>query len=153
MRIYELVFIVKPDLPDDEIEAAVSSVQEAIEGGGGTIDKVDKWGKKRLAYRVKKYADGFYTLIQYRVEEASDLPKEIERRLRVADPVIKFMTIRIDEDLKKLEKARTKREARGAKKPQAASRPAPAAPSAPSSPTPGAPDASDDDDSGSEDKD
>jgi len=153
MRIYELVFIVKPDLPDDEVEVAVSSVQEAIESGGGTVDKVDKWGKKRLAYRVKKYADGYYVLIQYSLEEASDLPKEIERRLRVADPIIKFMTVRIDEDLKKLEKARARREARTAKKPQAAARPAPAAPGSPSSsPTPGAPQSAEGDKSGSSDQ-
>ena len=130
MRIYELVFICKPDLTEEAIDEQVAAVQTVIEEGGGKVDKTDKWGKKRLAYRVQKYADGIYVLIQYSLEENLDLPKEIERRLRVSDAVIKFLTVRIDEDLKRIAKAKAAREKRAARKPAAAApaRPAPARP-------------------------
>lgn len=147
MRIYELIFILKPDLPEEETEAAVTSVEEAITSGGGTIDKTDKWGKKRMAYKVQKYADGFYVLIQYSVDGQEGLPKEVERRLRVADSVIKFMTVRIDEDLKRLEKLKARRDARAAKKPQASTPAAPKSPSPAPAAVPGAPDSSSKDDS------
>ncbi len=141
MRIYELIFICKPDMTEEDIDTQVTAVQTAIEEGGGKIDKLEKWGKKRLAYRVQKYADGSYVLIQYSLEENLDLPKEIERRLRVADPVIKFLTVRIDEELKRIEKAKAAREKRTARKPAAAapSKPAPSKAESPGSPSPGAP--------------
>lgn len=142
MRIYELIFIVKPDLPEEEVDQAVAMVEEAITSGGGTIDKTDRWGKKRMAYKVQKYPDGIYTLIQYSVDGNQDLPKEIERRMRVADPIIKFMTVRIDEELKRLAKLKAIRDKRSANKPQsqAPERPAaPAKPAAPAQPAPAAP--------------
>lgn len=149
MRIYELIFIVKPDLPEEEVDQAVAMVEEAITSGGGTIDKTDRWGKKRLAYKVQKYADGIYTLIQYSVDGNQDLPKEIERRMRVNDAIIKFMTVRIDEELKRLAKLKAIRDKRAANKPQsqAPERPAapakPAEPAAPAQPEPAAPAESD----------
>lgn len=149
MRIYELIFIVKPDLPEEEVDQAVAMVEEAITSGGGTIDKTDRWGKKRLAYKVQKYADGIYTLIQYSVDSNQDLPKEIERRMRVNDAIIKFMTVRIDEELKRLAKLKAIRDKRAANKPQsqAPERPAapakPAEPAAPAQPEPAAPAESD----------
>ena len=111
MRIYELVFIAKPDLAEEDLDGVVDLVKQTIEAGGGAIEKTDKWGKRRLAYRVQKYWDGFYVLVQYTTGENQDLPKEIERRLRVTDHVIKFLTVRIDEDLKKLEKLKAQRDA------------------------------------------
>lgn len=141
MRIYELIFIIKPDIPDEEVDAAVEQCQGWITDGGGVIDKIDRWGKKNLAYEIRKYTQGYYVLIQYRLDENPAHSKEIERRLRVADAVIKFMTVRIDEDLKRAEKLKAKRAARNARKPQTSSpdrpphrapdRPAPAAPAQP----------------------
>jgi len=142
MRIYELVFIIRPDLPEDEINAAADLVQQAIEEGGAKIDKVDKWGKKRLAYKVRKHSEGHYFLIQYSLEENLDLPKEIERRMGVSDAVIKYLTIRIDDDLKRLAKLKARREARAARRPasSAPSRPqAPAKPATAAAAVPGAP--------------
>ena len=140
MRIYELIFIVKPDLPEEEVDQAVAMVEEAITSGGGTIDKTDRWGKKRLAYKVQKYSDGIYTLIQYSVDGNQDLPKEIERRMRVNDAIIKFMTVRIDEELKRLAKLKTIRDKRAASKPQSQAPERPAAPAKPAEPaTPAAP--------------
>lgn len=118
MRTYELIYIVKPDIPEEEIDGVAEMVQEVITSGGGTVDKVDKWGKRRLAYRVRKYQDAIYVLVQYGIEDdASELPKEIERRLRVADQVIKFMTVRVDEELKKAAKLKAQRDKRTQRRP------------------------------------
>lgn len=123
MRIYELIFIVKPDLPEEGTQAAIEQVKTVLTDGGATLDKVDEWGKRRLAYRVQGYADGYYVFIQYSADDKSTLPREVERRLRVADDVIKFMTIRIDEELKQLEKLKKRRDKRAANSPQRSSRP------------------------------
>jgi small subunit ribosomal protein S6 len=132
MRVYEVIFILRPDVPEEEIEQVVEQVKTAITSGGGTVDKVDQWGKRRLAYRVKRNTEGYYVLVQYSLETNAALAKEVERRLRVSDPVMKFLTVRIDEDLKRMEKLKAKRDKRTARKPSARS----AAPSAPAKPAP-----------------
>jgi small subunit ribosomal protein S6 len=116
MRIYETIFIVRPEAPDEEIDATLNQVTTTITEGQGTVDKVERWGKRELAYRVKRYKEGHYILVQYSVESNVALSKEIERRLKVTDTVIKYMTVRMDEDLKRMEKLRAKREQRAAKK-------------------------------------
>ena len=157
MRVYELVYIVKPDLPEEEVDATVSIVRETLEGGGATIDKEDKWGKRRLAYRVQKYEDGYYVLVQYSlVDDKSNagLPKEVERRLRVNDAVIKFMTVRIDEDLKRAEKAKKKREGRTSRRPSGGpGRPSSGGGSAQGPDAPGLPDDGDSKDDDADEKD
>jgi len=134
MRIYELIFIVKPDLPEAGTQAAIEQVKTALTDGGATLDKVDEWGKRRLAYRVQGYTDGYYVFIQYSADDKSTLPREVERRLRVADDVIKFMTIRIDEELQRLAKLKKRRDKRAANSPQRSPRP-----SGPRGSSPGAP--------------
>jgi len=136
MRTYEVIFILKPDLPEEEIEQLIEQVKTTITAGGGAIDKVDPWGKRRLAYRVRKYSEGYYVLIQYSLEGNAGVAKEVERRLRVSDPVIKFLTVRIDEDLKRMEKLKAKRDKRVARKPAARSAAASAAPGKPAPPEP-----------------
>src|SRR4029079_2415400 len=91
----------------------------------GTVDKVDKWGKRRLAYKVDKYREGAYVLFQF--SSGPETVKEFERLLRVSDLVIKFITVRIDETLKRLDKRKKEREKRAHRKATAA--PAPAQPS------------------------
>jgi len=125
-RIYEELFIVKPDVPEEELDQFVEQVRGVITSAGGTVDKVEKWGKRRLAYRIQKYREGSYVLFQFSAD--ARLVKELERRLRVADMVIKFLTVRIDETLKRLDKRKKEREKRAARKPQVAA-PAPAQPS------------------------
>jgi small subunit ribosomal protein S6 len=142
MRIYELIFICKPDLPEEEVQAQTETIQDAIESGNGKVAKAEQWGKKKLAYKVQKFDHGYYVFFEYSTEENSALPKEIERRLRVAEPVIKFMTVRIDEELKRAEKMRIKREKRLARKPAPAPRPSAPKPAAPEAP--GEPDGDDD---------
>ena len=117
MRIYEILFIVRPDVPEEEIDGAVEPLKTVVTATGGNVDKVDKWGKRRLAYRVGKYREGFYILFQFSTEKGAETVKELERRLRVSDTVVKFLTVRIDEELKRLEKLRKKREKRASRKP------------------------------------
>ena len=125
MRIYEELFIIKPDAPDEEVDQFIETLRTQLTAIGATVDKVDKWGKRRLAYRVDKYREGTYVLFQFTA--APEAVKELERRLRVADLVLKFLTVRIDETLKRLEKRKKHREKRAQRKATAA--PAPAQPS------------------------
>lgn len=141
MRIYEELYILRPDLPEEEIDASVEMIRQIVSSAGGTIDKVDKWGVRKLAYRLKKLNEGFYVLIQFSAKP--DVVKELERRLRVSDAVVKFITVRIDEKLKWLEKRKKIREKRAARKPPPvvgppAIQPAAPAPAAPP-PAPGLP--------------
>ncbi|MBI3679077.1 MAG: 30S ribosomal protein S6 [Acidobacteria bacterium] len=135
MRIYEELYILKPDVTEEEAEASIDQIRQIVAGGGGAVDKVDKWGVRKLAYRVQKYHEGYYVLLQF--NSSPDAVKEIERRLRVSDSVLKFLTVRIDEKMKWLEKRKKIREKRAARRPQPAA-PAPAAPTA-ATPMPGEP--------------
>jgi small subunit ribosomal protein S6 len=134
MRVYEELFIVKPDAAEEDVDGFIEQLKTLITNGKGTIDKVDKWGVRKLAYRVQKFAEGQYILIQFAA--SPDAVKEIERRLRVTDMVIKFITVRIDEKQKKIDKRKKAREKRAARRPapQMASPAAPAAPAVPGEP-------------------
>ena len=141
MRIYEELFVVRPDATDDEVDPLIEQLRNVIAQGGGTLDKTEKWGVRKLAYRVLKYNEGQYVLLQFTAKP--ETVKEIQRRLRVADLVLKFLTVRIDEKLKRIEKRRKAREKRAARKPAAAP-PTPALASTlltsePPAPVPGAP--------------
>ena len=94
MRIYEELFIVKPDATDEEVDQVTEQLTSVVTTSKGTVDKVDKWGKRRLAYRVQKYKEGFYVLVQFSAEP--DTVKEVERRLRVNDAVIKYLTVPLE---------------------------------------------------------
>ena len=111
----------------------MENLRTQLTTAGATVDKIEKWGKRKLAYRVGKFREGFYVLFQFTAEATS--VKELERRLRVSDVVLKFLTVRIDRTLKRLEKRKKDRDKRSAKR----AVPAPASP-APSQPAlPGAP--------------
>ena len=140
MRIYEELFIVRPDATDEQIDPLIEQLKGVITQSGGTLDKTEKWGMRRLAYRVMKFTEGQYILFQFTAEAPA--VKELERRLRVNDLVIKFLTVRIDEKLKRIEKRRKQREKRAARKPARPETPAvvsPLLPAEPASPVPGAP--------------
>ena len=115
MRVYEELFIVKPDAPEEEVDAYIGQLKELITNGKGTVEKADKWGTRKLAYRVQKYNEGVYVLLQF--SSSPDLVKEVERRMRVTDMVIKFITVRIDEKTKKIEKRKKQRDKRAARRP------------------------------------
>ncbi len=141
MRIYEELFIVRPDITDEEIDPFIEQLTKLITTGGGKVEKTDKWGIRRLAYRVQKRNEGYYVLLQF--SSPPETVKEIERRLRVSDMVMKFITVRIDEKLKKIEKRRKAREKRAARRPAAPPPPPAMMPSEPAAvpgaPMPGAP--------------
>src|SRR3974390_248630 len=120
-RTYELMFIVRPDMVDEELDKLISTVESAGTGTGGTGKNVEKMGKRRLAYTVRRFNDGQYILLT--IEGPGTVIHEVERRLRVTEPVIKFITVRIDEEQKRLEKIKKIREAR---KKAAPATPAPA---------------------------
>src|SRR4029077_1723721 len=128
MRIYEELFIVKPDATEEEVDQLIEQMKSVVTTAGGTVDKVDLWGKRRLAYRVDKYREGAYVLFQFTAGPES--VKELERRLRVSDVVLKFLTVRIDQTLKRLDKRKKERDKRAAKR--AAAGPATPVPAQPS---------------------
>ena len=134
MRVYEELFIVKPDAPEEEVDGFVEQIKQVITSGQGTIEKADKWGVRKLAYRVQKYNEGIYVLLQF--SSSPELVREVERRMRVSDLVIKFITVRIDEKMKKIEKRKKARDKRAARRPapQVAAPAAPASPPAPAMP-------------------
>jgi len=106
-RVYEILFIVDPNLGEPEVDALAAQVQGFVEKEGGRVQKVEKWGKKRLAYTVGKHRDGSYVLIV--TEGGGDIIKEIERRMRVTDGIIRYLSVRVDEELRKAETAKRKR--------------------------------------------
>lgn len=109
-RTYELMFIVRPDMTDEDLDKLISTLQSAVPATGGTVVKVEKMGKRRLAYTVRRFHDGIYVLMV--VEGGGPVIHELERRLRVTEPVIKFLTVRIDEEQKRLAKIKAIRDAR-----------------------------------------
>lgn len=145
-RTYEVMFIVRPDLEEADIDKLVEGFSTIITNGGGEVTAVEKMGRRRLAYTVKKFNDGFYVLLT--VAAAGSLVTEIERRLRVSEPVIKFITVRTDEEDKRLAKVKALRDTKvkrsaqpqpGSQSSPEASAPAPAAETpAPAAETPAA---------------
>jgi len=127
MRIYEELFIIKPDAPEEEVDQFVEQLRTQLTSAGATVDKVEKWGKRRLAYKVDKYREGSYVLMQF--SGGAEIVREFERRLRVSDAVLKFITVRIDETLKRLEKRKKDRDKRAARRAERQPAPAPAQPS------------------------
>jgi small subunit ribosomal protein S6 len=122
--VYEILFIADPNLGEPEVDALTTQVQGYVEKEGGRIQKVEKWGKKRLAYTVGKHREGSYVLIV--AEGGPALVKEVERRIRVTDGIIRFITVRVDEELRRAEGRRARRAAEEAKRksrPGAAPRP------------------------------
>ncbi len=106
-RVYEILFIADPNLGEPEVDALTASVQGYVEKEGGKVEKVEKWGKKRLAYTIKKHRDGSYVLLVVAGQPA--LVHEVERRMRVTDGLLKFITVRVDEDLRKAASRKARR--------------------------------------------
>jgi small subunit ribosomal protein S6 len=91
---YETVFIVNPSIESEDIEKVIEDTQNLISGSGGTVIRVDKWGKKRLAYEVKGNRDGYYVLVDFEAE-----PQFIQRLGRyygLTEEIIKYMTLRAE---------------------------------------------------------
>ena len=111
MRRYEVTCVLAPTLSPEEVEQAVESFKKTAEDKGATVVDVDNWGKRRLAFPVKKHTEGFYVIYTLD-EEAAEAATEMERRFKVTDPVIRFLTVRIDEAQKRTQKLKAQRETR-----------------------------------------
>lgn len=95
MRSYELMFIIKPDLEEEATTAIVDKFSGLIAEQGGNVTNLDKWGKRRLAYEVNGFNDGYYVLVNFQGEPKA--VKEVERQLKISDDVIKHMIIKLDD--------------------------------------------------------
>ncbi len=112
-RVYEMMYIAIPEISDDELAKLNDSLQKVIESQGGKIIKIEDWGKRRLAYEIKHKKEGRYVLFE--IEGSGREIAELERRMRVNDYIMRYMTVRVDLDRKAAEKARKKREKRRVK--------------------------------------
>ncbi len=109
-RFYEVMFIIRPDMAEEDIDKLVSGFETTVTTGGGSVRSVEKMGRRKLAYTVRKCNDGNYVLLT--IDADGKLVAELERRLRVSEPVIKFLTVRMDEEEKRLDKVRALRASR-----------------------------------------
>ena len=134
LRTYEVMFIVRPDVEEADLDKLIEGFTGNITSGGGEVKTTEKMGRRRMAYQVGKFNDSLYVLLT--VTADGSLVSEIERRLRVSEPVIKFLTVRMDEEekrlakVKKLRDSKVKRSALPTQAPPQAATPAPAAASA-----------------------
>jgi small subunit ribosomal protein S6 len=114
MRNYEIMFIVSPNGTDEDIDKINGQLEGVITTGGGKAEKIEKLGKRRLAYLVNKFREGSYVL--FTIQGDGAIIREIERRLRVMDLVIKYLTVRMDDDMKRLDKIKAHRQKRAARR-------------------------------------
>lgn len=112
MRRYETIFVASPLLTEEQVDDLVRHFEGIIAEQGGELLKTDKWGRKKLAYEVQKFSEGYYTLFE--MNAGSSLIAELERRFRNDDAVIKFLSVRMDVQAKAAgrQKVRYEREAR-----------------------------------------
>ncbi len=118
-RQYDLIFICRPDTPDTELDKLIATLEHAAVEKGGKIEKTEKWGRKRMAYYVHRLREGFYVYMVVRSSHG-EVVRELERRLKVSDAVIKYLPVRLDEELKRQEKLKRHRERRAARRPRKA---------------------------------
>jgi small subunit ribosomal protein S6 len=123
-RVYDLIFICRPATPEEDITKVITTLENSATEHGGKVEKTERWGTRRLAYRVAKHREGIFVYMVIRSSQG-DIIKELERRLKVSDPVIKYQTVRLDEELKRQQKLVHHRERRASRRPRKG---APAAP-------------------------
>jgi len=96
MRRYETIYIIRPNLSEDDITAIIDRTNNIIEQFGGTIVQLDRWGLKKLAYLIKKETQGYYVFTEY--AGAPEAVSEIERLFRINEKVLRYMTIKTEEN-------------------------------------------------------
>ncbi len=114
-RIYEVMYIIDPDTGEDEVTRLNDNIQQVITDQGGTITKKESMGRRQLAYPINRKNEGIYQLLE--VEGTGGEIAELERRMRVNDQVIRYITVRVDEDRRRAEKFKTKRANKASKRP------------------------------------
>jgi small subunit ribosomal protein S6 len=107
-RKYELVYVVSPEATDEQVTALHDQVQAIVARFNGEIEKTENWGRRKLAYEIDHHKEGIYVLEV--INGGGDLMKEIDRRLKVVDDVIRHMVVRVDEEQRVVERARTVRQ-------------------------------------------
>lgn len=95
MNKYEVVYIIDPAVEDEARKALIAKFNDLITGNGGSVDKVEEWGKRRLAYAIDYKTEGYYVLVNFQAE--AELPKELERNLQISDSVIRYQVIKLIE--------------------------------------------------------
>lgn len=125
-RLYEVMFIVRPDMAEEEVDKLIAGFSTTVTNGGGVVKALEKMGRRKLAYMVRKFNDGNFVLLT--IEANGAVVLELERRLRVTEPVIKFITVRMDEEEKRLAKVRALRGTRRKLSAEPVAAPAAAAP-------------------------
>lgn len=96
MRQYETMFILRPEFDKEQSQEVATRFISIIPNNGGTVDKISEWGKRRLAYEVKKYREGIYILVNFTAE--ADVTKELERNFKISEDVIRYLIVRKDEE-------------------------------------------------------
>jgi small subunit ribosomal protein S6 len=109
-RVYEVMYIAQPETGDDDIAKLNDAITSLVEKGGGTVSVVEGWGRRRMAYPINKKTEGYYQLLE--IEGSGQEIAELERRFRVNDQIMRYMTVRVDEDRKAADKKRAKKERR-----------------------------------------
>jgi small subunit ribosomal protein S6 len=107
MRSYELMFLMVPTAAEEEIDKIVAQLEGVIKSDTSSVLEVEKLGKRKLAYHIGKYEEGIYVLLKMSTSGA--LVKELERRLKVADTVLRYVTVRVDVKMKRVDKIKADR--------------------------------------------
>lgn len=107
MRTYEALYIIRPDLEDDAVQTVAQGVEKLITGDGGAIVRSEIWGKRRLAYEVKKFSEGVYVLVRF--ESQQKLVDILERHFRLNDDIIRFLVVHLDKKTLRLETEQQRR--------------------------------------------
>jgi small subunit ribosomal protein S6 len=110
MPTYETIFITPPNLTEDDERTTVETLSQVITSGGGTLAAQDRMGRRRLAYPIKKHEDGVYIRLLY--DSEAEVPKELERRFRLSDRVLRYLTVHLDPEWAQYEKEEAVREAK-----------------------------------------
>jgi len=116
-RTYDLIFICRPATPEEEVDKIIATLTHAAQEKGGTVEKTEKWGTRKLAYRISKHREGIFVYLALHGTHG-EMVHEMERRLKVSDIVLKYMTVRTDEELKRQRKLTERRERRAARRPR-----------------------------------
>lgn len=104
------MYIAQPETADEDIAKLNDAITSLVEKSGGTVSVVEGWGRRRLAYPINKKTEGYYVLLE--IAGSGQEIAELERRFRVNDLIMRYMTVRVDEDRKAADKKRAKRERR-----------------------------------------
>ena len=108
-RKYELVYVVSPEATDDQVAELHTQIEQVVQRMGGQIEKTENWGRRKLAYEIGRHKEGTYVLEV--IQGSGELMKELDRRLKVVDYVIRQLTVRVDENQEVIERTKARRTA------------------------------------------